>query len=146
MHRDTEAAEEVGVLASQHKGLSHEAPCCAWCAGIELDCTIAPEKPAALLKRKKGCAISIVAYSAAREHMKGRDVVITPRDGYGAPTITVNGEAANPLQHYGDESCGCPEGGNPHPGNTHGGGNPHEDNPHEGNPHEDNPHEEEEDY
>ncbi len=120
MH-DTQAAEETGVLASQTEGVREDAPCCAWCGGITLDCTIAPERPAKLLKRGSGCAISIVAYSAAREHMKGRKVVITPREGHGAPTMTVNGEPANPLEHYGDESCGCPD-------------NPHEGNPHEGNP------------
>jgi hypothetical protein len=105
---DTNAAEETGILASQTDGVPADAPCCAWCAGIVMDCTIEPEAPAKLLKRGRGCPISIVAYSACREHMKGRNVVISAREGNGAPNMTVNGEAANPLEHYGGDACGCP--------------------------------------
>jgi hypothetical protein len=71
-----------------------------------MDCAVPPEPPARVLKRRRGCAVSIVAYTAAREHMKGRDVKIAPTPG-GAPSLTVNGEPVNPLKHYGNETCGC---------------------------------------
>ena len=103
----TDCAQLVGSLAAQTDGIPADAPCCAWCGNIELDVTIEPEPPAKMLKRGKGCAISIVAYTAARDHMKGRKVEITPQANR-VPLLTVDGESVDPLSHYNDAACGCP--------------------------------------
>lgn len=83
-----------------------DAPCCAYCAGVALDPTIPPETPAALLRRGRGCPLSIIAYRAALEARKGHSVEIEDRPGL-TPELFVDGETVNPLSDYRTSACGC---------------------------------------
>ncbi len=101
-------ARLVAQLAQDTDGIPEGAPCCAWCAGVVMACEMPLATPAELLGQGKGCPISLVAYSVAREHMKGRNVEVIPNPLGGAPYVRVDGKGMNPLKHYDVEKCGCP--------------------------------------
>ncbi len=95
----------VAALAQDGPDLG-DVPCCAHCAHVVLDPTVAPENPHRLLTRGSGCPISIVAYRARVESDKGKRVEIVPELGK-VPGLIVDGETIDPLKDYKQRACAC---------------------------------------
>ena len=95
----------VFSLAQQGPELG-DAPCCAFCAHVDMDPMIEPENPHRLLTRGKGCPISIVAYRARAESDKGKNVEIVPQNGK-VPALIVDGKTIDPLKDYKQRGCAC---------------------------------------
>lgn len=83
-----------------------DAPCCAHCAGVELDPALPPASPRDLLAAGRGCPLSIIAYRAAKEAEKGRQVAVRDVTGR-TPILLVDGKQIDPLEDYKVRACGC---------------------------------------
>lgn len=80
-----------------------EDPCCAFCAGVELDPTQPPAHAGEVLRKKRACPISIVAYMAAAKSARGETVYIVPRGSL--PALVVNDEEIDPLADFSTQQC-----------------------------------------
>lgn len=104
---DTETAKATIALADGGGNLPKDAPCCAYSGGVEMDVKVSPESPKKMLSRKRGCPLSIIAYQIRRAHQGGKDVDVIAQN-RGVPYLRIDGKVVDPLQHYANESCGCP--------------------------------------
>lgn len=104
---DIETARTAIALAEEGDNLPKDSPCCAYSGGVEMDVAVSPELPAKMLAKKRGCPLSIIAYQIRRMRQEGRDVDVVAQN-RGAPYLRIDGKVLDPLQHYANESCGCP--------------------------------------
>lgn len=104
---DLETAKAAIALADGGGNLPKDAPCCAYSGGIDMDVEVSPETPEKMLKRKRGCPLTIIAYQIRRMRQDGKGVGVVAQD-RGAPYLRVDGRVVDPLQHFANESCGCP--------------------------------------
>lgn len=107
-HEPTAGGEDerdlVQSLAMQGRDyLSLDDPCCAFCAGVKLDPTEPPAHAGVVLKKKRACPISIVAYMAAAKAKRGETVYIVPRGNL--PALVVNDQEIDPLADFSTQEC-----------------------------------------
>ncbi len=104
---DKQAVKIVARLAEKGaRELSDRDECCAYCAGIKMDASLAPVSAGKLKRAGRGCPLSIVAYRAAAEVRKGFEVDVIPQP-KGAPLLMVSGDMVDPLEDYREVACGC---------------------------------------
>lgn len=103
----TEEAEHVLDLVTQGRDkLDPNGPCCSYCAGIVIDPTRPVASPAKTLRDRRGCPLSVLAYTAAMHSIKGSSVSLEPNGA--CPTLLVDGKIVDPFDNYRVERCeGC---------------------------------------
>lgn len=86
-----------------------ETPCCAKCAGCELDEGAALQDAKRLLETRVGHPVSIVAYSMGREIAAGRRCRPVLIDGERVAYELANGTIVDPVSKFTEceESCCC---------------------------------------
>jgi len=102
------ARQFVREAALEHAA---ELPCCARCAGCELDEDAAIQDGMRLLETRAGHPMSIVAYSMGRELANGRACRPVLLDGPRLAYELEDGTVVDPISNYQDpeESCCCGE-------------------------------------
>lgn len=77
--------------------------CCAFCAGILMDPLEPPAHAGRMLKRKRACPLSILAYKAAYAARQGKQVGLESNGDM--PRMTIDGNPVNPLDQYDRGYC-----------------------------------------
>jgi len=98
------ARQFVREAALEH---ATELPCCARCAGCELDEDAAIQDGMRLLETRVGHPMSIVAYSIGREIVNGRRCRVVLLDGPKLAYELDDGTVVDPISTFEDPAAGC---------------------------------------
>ena len=88
---------------------AEDSPCCAKCAGCELDASAALQDAKRLLETRVGHPVSIVAYSMGRELAQGKACRPVLIDGERLAYQREDGSVVDPISKLDkpEESCSC---------------------------------------
>ncbi len=98
---ERDLVESLALEGRKH--ISIDDPCCAFCAGVQLDPSEPPAHAGVVLRKKRACPISIVAYMAAAKSKRGETVYVVPRGTL--PALVVNGDEIDPLADFSTQEC-----------------------------------------